>query len=732
MRSSSLRRSAVLFAFAAGCALAQQFPFQLRVVTTNNAAVVPNGQTLVFSAAVGQSQSARLTATYTGSGKITVSQTPNLFGSPAFTASMDGSPPLSLSSGDSINIDIVFRPTSATQANSQLNLPFTETLFTTNPPTITQSAINLNLQGTAPSFVLSYVLQTDLNTVPLQPGGTIAFPDTLINTTVQASLTITNVGSGPGQVNNVTLTGSTALKFVGLPLFPVNLNAGAPLQLVVRYQPLVVGADSAQVQITYDSGPATTITVQGNGVAPAFSYDLLQPGETIPVTPPGPITLPDTNVGDKNSVVIRVKNAGSANGTINAAPSVNGTGFQLSNLPVFPQVLKPNDSFALTLTFSATQPGDQTGQLLIGTDLFTVNGRGLGPKLAFSYVSGGTTTTLGPADSVIFSPTAIGASSRLDFVVANTGTTAAKVSNIGIGEAKSPFAITQPLTLPTSLDPGATIQFPIQFTPATTGFLNGTLRVDATIVPLLGSGTEPPPLPAYTIQGPTGNVDPQSQPAIRLKLASPYPLALAGVLTLTTSSDLVNDPAVQFATGGRTVAFTIPANGTDANFAGQGPQIRLQTGTVASTITLTPSFATQSGGVDVTPASPATLQLTVAPAAPVLIAVQALNQTTNGFSLTLTGFSTTRTLTSANVQFTAASGVRLNNTQVSIDVRGAATVWFQSAASQPFGGQFTVTIPFTLQGVPPSGGTLLSTISAVSATIANERGTSSSQQTTIP
>ena len=726
-------RLAILQMALAGICVAQQFPFQLRVSSSTSAATVANGSSIGFSAEVGQSQAARLTATYVGIGKVTVPQSPQLFGSPDFTATLGGSPPLTLNSGDSLIVDFTYRPSNASGANAQFSLPFTETISSTNPPTVANSLIALTLQGTAPSFTLSYILQSDLNTIPLQPGGTVSFADTLINTTASASLNIANLGTAAGQITNVTLRGDPAFKLVGLPLFPATINPAQQLQLLIHYLPTVVGSNSAQVQITYGAGSQpVTVNLQGNGVSPMFTYDLLQGDQTTPVTPPGPISLPDADVGSQSTVVIRVKNSGNASGTINTAPGIAGAGFQLSGLPLFPQTLKPNESFAFTITFTANQPGDQTGQLLIGGDLFTLNARGLGPKLAFSYVSGGTTTALGPNASVVFSPVAVGQSEQLDFIATNSGTTAAKISNIGIGEAKSPFSLTSVPPFPISLDPGASTQFMISFTPSTTGFSTGTLHIDTTTVPLVGSGTPPPPLPSYTFQGPSGNVSPRSQPAVHLQLASPYPLALAGVLTLSTSSDLVDDPAVQFATGGRTVPFVIPANSTDANFANQGPQIRLQTGTVANTITLTPTFVTQDGGVDVTPASPTTLQFSVGAAAPALIAVQPVNETPSSFTLNITGYSTTRTLTSASIQFTAAGTSKVGTAQVTIDLRQASAVWFQSSASQTFGGQFTVSLPFTLQGTPPSGTTLLQAIASVSATLSNEVGASNALQATLP
>jgi hypothetical protein len=247
-----------------------------------------------------------------------------------------------------------------------------------------------------------------------------------------------------------------------------------------------------------------------------------------------------------------------------------------------------------------------------------------------------------------------------------------------------------------------------------------------------GSGTPPPPLPSYTILGPSGNVDPQSQPVVRLSLSAVYPIAVAGTLTMTVSTDLTADPAAQFSTGGRTVSFVIPANSTDANFAGQGTQIRLQPGTVAGTISLTPSFATQVGAVNLTPDPLTSLQFSVASAPPVLIAGQATNITTNSFTLVVTGFSTTRSLAALNVVFTAAAGFTVPQTQFTIDLHQSSTVWFQSGSSKSFGGQFIVNVPFSFQGTVPAGQqSVLQSVSSLSVTASNASGTSNALQATI-
>jgi len=249
---------------------------------------------------------------------------------------------------------------------------------------------------------------------------------------------------------------------------------------------------------------------------------------------------------------------------------------------------------------------------------------------------------------------------------------------------------------------------------------------------LTGIGGTPVPLPAYTLSGPQGNQPPFQQPAVAISLATPYSLPLKGTIILTQDSgNLSPDPAVQFATGGQVAAFTIPANSTDAVFANGTKQMRLQTGSVASTVTLTPSFATQAG-LDLTPAAPATLQFTVARAAPQILSAGVTSFSTTSFTLSVTGVTTSRSLTGFQFQLTGNSTVTLPSTKLTLDATGASQIWFQNSQSQLFGGQFVATIPFNIQ-VP--SGTLLSPIGglqSISVTASNELGTSNSVTTTVP
>jgi len=582
----------------------------------------------------------------------------------------------------------------------------------------------------AQQFVFTYVLPTNLNTVPLNPGDTITFPATPPNAVAQAVLNITNSSALPGQIDNITTSGA-AFALAGLPVFPFTVSGNQTLQVLLRYQPSGAAQDGGNVTVIFPGGSQVSFNIVGTLSSAKFTYTLVQGTQTTTITAGGVIPLPDTNIGDTSSVVIQVKNDGNLAGTISAI-SLNGADFSITGVPVTPVSLPPKASFGFTLNFTPTQATQRQASLSIGTDTFSVTGKGLGPKLVFSYAAGGATVKLGPTDSVVFSPIIISQTGQLVFTVQNTGTINATIFNIGIAEATSPFSVSGLPPLPLTLAPGAQASFNISFAPVATGFSSGTLRLDSTTVPVIGSGTPPPALPAYSIQGPSGNVDPASQPNISLKLSKSYPIAIAGTLTLSAFGNLPADPSVQFSTGGRSVTFVIPANGTQAIFAGQGQQIQLQTGTVATTITLTPSFATQAGGVNLTPSQPTILSFAVPAAAPTLIAGQVTSSTANSLVLTFTGFSTTRSLTGLTAQFTAAAGFTVPATAINVDLTQAATLWFNSTTSVTSGGQFAVTIPFTLSGTVSSTQTLVQSVTSVTVSVANGTGTSNTLETALP
>jgi hypothetical protein len=732
----------MLATLGAGLASAQSIDFTLLASVPGQQPVsFPNDTPINLSAT---SNSVTITATYVGSSLATIMNPPNtwIVGSVEFTATVPKTEtfPMTLGPGNSFSFTITFNAASSAAASALLTIPYTEPAATATGTL--SSAIIIPLNGTAPLISLAYALAPNNNLMGIQTGGTIKFPPTQINTPAGATLVVLNTGSGQAEITNITYPGSTSpFQLSDVPLAttttPYTLGAQMQLNMGITYTPTAVENDTGQVVITFSNGVTDTINLAGSGVTSTFSYSYLSGSSTTPtpLTAGQTITFPPVNyVANATNpvsspVIVQVKNTGAVTGTITSV-SVVGPGFQFVNqATTFPVMLATGNTTSFTISYTPTEVGTQTGTLAIGNAVFTVSGTGLGPQLSFSYSSNGTSISVGAGGAVVFPSIAVTQSETVPFIIANSGTTSATVSLVS---TSAPFSVTS--VPPTTLAAGKSITVPITFTPTTEGPVQGTLLVNNTSIPLVGAGTTPPALPSYTISGPSGTVAPASQASVSLTLAQPYPVDLTGVLTLTTSGTLGTDPSVEFPNGQRTVDFVIPAGSTSANFAGQGSDILIQTGTVAETVTLAPTFAT-TAGVNITPTSPPTLQFSIPPAVPVIESIEITNstgsQTSATFDIVLVGYSTTRDLSTLTVTFTPATGFNLSTSQTSVDLSGVSSVWFQSTASQGFGGLFQVTVPFNLTGSVGTGQNLLEALASVSATISNSVGTSSSAQANV-
>jgi hypothetical protein len=213
------------------------------------------------------------------------------------------------------------------------------------------------------------------------------------------------------------------------------------------------------------------------------------------------------------------------------------------------------------------------------------------------------------------------------------------------------------------------------------------------------------------------NPQPQQQGNVGFSIVAPFPAEISGTMTLTFQPNAVNqadDPAIQFSTGGRSITFTIPAGQTQAVF--RVPNLGIQTGTTAGTITLA-STLTAGGGAVTCPSCQLSQSIVVPRTVPVISSVR-VQRSATGFTVTLTGFSTTREISQGTFRFV---GNNLQTTELVVPLTATFNAWFQSVPSQQFGGQFTMTLPFTIQGDTSS-------VTSLTVTLTNAVG--NSQQAT--
>jgi hypothetical protein len=595
--------------------------------------------------------------------------------------------------------------------------------------------VTIGLNGTTPEYSLYYSSSLDGNVVGLPHDGVLSFTDTAVNSATLSSIVLFNRGSGNGQVQSITTTGD-AFSLLSLPLLPTSLVPLGNLQFQVRYRPRQAGNDTGTLNITFEGGETYSVALKGKGIASYLSYTLVPPNGTPAALVPGQtIQVPSIAVNSKTSLSIKLQNNSGLDITVNSI-AVSGTAYQIADLPFLPLSMPPGDTQYFTLTFAPTQTGVQTGRLRIGNDTFELSGEGTGSSssVSYSYTSSTGVTPVSPSGNIVFANLRVGQSSTIQFTVQNTGSAATALSSVAVlpsGTGKPSFTLASLPALPATIQPNESVSFVVRFTPLTTGLITASLRVNSDTFTLSGVGTTPDPLPDFTFQGPS-STQPFQQPAVGLTLASAYPMTLTGTLTLSTTSDIaVSDPAVQFITGGRVAAFTIPAGSTTAVFANGATQLKFQTGSVAATIFVTPAFATQ-GGLDLTPDNPKQFQLSLAPSAPQILGLSIDSRTANGLTIQVIGNTTTRSLSKITVSFKGKPGYNFSQTDFSSDLTTKSYSWFGSQTSQSFGGQFQILVPFTLSNSDTSSSAIqpIQTIESVTVTVTNSVGSSTS--VTIP
>lgn len=696
-----------------------QAPFTIVAQSGTSTVPVSAGSTLTLAAgAVGQSTSLTMTLTYAGVTSAVVSQ-PTLSSTNGFViAGSIASTPIT--PGQSVSFSVTYTPATAAQATTTLSIAYTEAGATSSAAG-TAGTLIFVLSGTAPNMVVTYALSTNGNVTPVGNGSTIQFPQTVVGLSTTASMEIVNTGSGAGSIQSITLTGDPAFVLQSKPLTPVpSLAANSAVgPFSVVYEPTQTGTNSGTLTIVLGNNQTVTLALQGTAIPSYFTYQLVEGGQTSALSPGQTVTFPNTNVGSTNSVTIQMKNTSSAPVTgITAAVS---TGFTITAQPLS-TTLNVNATASYTIAFAPTQAGVVTGQFQVGNDSFNLSATAIGAQLVYSYTSGSASNTVVSGGIVSFPAVAIGQSETTTFTIQNNGTTPAQITTVGITGTQTPPGFSLPTSWsPLSVPVGQTTQFTIQFAPQTTGQSTATLVINDQQFTLSGFGNAPPAIPSYQFTGASGSQTPLTQAAIGLTLASPYSLALTGKLTITDNTgSLPADTSVQFSSGGQTVAFTIPQGSTQAVFVSGGNQISLQTGSVAGMIVITPSFALASG-LDVTPTSPATLSLTV-PSGPVQLLNDAVVSAETDTTLTLqvSGYATTRDLSSLSFQFTTSSG----SSTVPVNIGPYAQQWFSSTQSDSYGGQFSVSVPFTLSNGSTSTTSLVGLLQSVSITASNSAGTS--------
>jgi len=557
--------------------------------------------------------------------------------------------------------------------------------------------------------------------------------------------------------------------------FTFQVSGGVPgytwaLQSGTNSDGLTLNASSGLLSGIPQAGGVFPIGITVNdasGVPVSASFNLNVLGITTPSLPAGAIAVPYsqtlTLVGATGPVAWSLSGTGplppglnlSAQGQIAGTPTVLGAyPFQV-NVTDTASKLTATRSFRisiasiLTVTTTSPLPNGAVGvaysqqlQATGGTAPYSWSATGLPANLALDSKTG----------IISGAPTAGGTSTISVTVTDAANITATASLSLTVGT----FTIS-PSTLPNGVVgipyPATSLTVagaPVLNWAVTTGTLPAGLAVDSstgvidgkptaagsspfTITATLGDRTSIGPSvvqaftlvinapPSATISGLPATGVAGTQPSASVSLGGTYPLNITGTMTLTFApasggSQLYD---AKFASGPPTTAtFTIPAGASQGSFSTTPfTSAPVMIGTVAGNITVVTTLQDSAGNPLPQPA-PAVINVNAT--VPVITKVTVGAMTPSGFSISATGYSTPRDMTSALFHFTSPTNAQLASADVTVPLTSAFTSWYGSAASNSSGSQFTMTVQFTFTA--PPGTTVPFT--AVTLTLTNSKGTS--------
>ncbi|HEV2444449.1 MAG TPA: choice-of-anchor D domain-containing protein [Candidatus Sulfopaludibacter sp.] len=396
-----------------------------------------------------------------------------------------------------------------------------------------------------------------------------------------------------------------------------------------------------------------------SGASPA-QFQLSVVNGAVELRVPATFDLGNAGPADVISTQFRVRNVSTAPATVSAI-SLAGAGFTIPSPPGLPQTLDPQAALDFTVRFQASAAGAYSAGLTLP---------GISVILTATVVSQLTFVAPSPID---FGAVVRGSSATVHVGIENLSTVSLPVPLLVIyGDG---FSLVSPPPAGSVLDPQQSTGFDVRFAPVSIGSYAGSLTAGNRTFVLTGRGVDPPP-PKVLLSVDLAQAVSGAQGSVRVSLSAPAPSAAAGTLTLDFQG--AADPAVAFASGGRSVPFTVQPGDT------QAPAMPFQTGTTAGTLVFTATLGSSS----------ASQSVVIAPAAAALSGAQA-SRSNASLTVQLTGFDNTRTAGPLSFTFYDRSG----NTIPPSPIQASADFadFFQTSN---LGGLFLLKAVFPVYGDP--------------------------------
>lgn len=240
-----------------------------------------------------------------------------------------------LSPGDSIGINVIFKPINVGQ--TQANLIIYDDINQTRNET------SVELLGEGASGNLS-----------IEPDS-IFFEKIDVGSTVNDTLILLNAGNSSLIINSIYIDGSSDFNYNFMPEIPYTLSSLSSVQLEVSYTPADTGAVEGTITIV-DNVPGGgkvihTVTLAGTGV----QGDLIMSSTSL--------SFGDVLVDSTETETLTLTNTGTGSLEVTDVDFVNDQYFETNF--AFPQTLDPGASIELLVSFTTTLTGVVTDTLII-------------------------------------------------------------------------------------------------------------------------------------------------------------------------------------------------------------------------------------------------------------------------------------------------------------------------------------------------------------------------------
>lgn len=202
------------------------------------------------------------------------------------------------------------------------------------------------------------------------------FGATCVGSFVDETLTINNTGSSQLRISSIT-SSSPDFQVPSVTSYPLIVNPGDSISVVIRFRPTAAGPHSAVVTIhgNVPSG-SHTVDVSGSAGSPRLVLAIAGQGDFGPVC-----------VGSFRDEPLIVSNSGSCPLSVSAITS-SAADFQPATVGSYPVVIAPGTAVGVPVRFAPTSFGAKTATLTVDSDdaggakTIAVSGRAPSGKLA--------------------------------------------------------------------------------------------------------------------------------------------------------------------------------------------------------------------------------------------------------------------------------------------------------------------------------------------------------------